>query len=154
MRRRSEHSAVDGGFTLIELAIVILIIGLLLLMAIPSFLRVQRGAHNRAAQSSLRAVLGASAAFYDDDTGYADVPAQLMAGNFEMQFIVVGESTGPRVVRGAFTTDMLNAVAYSRTGRCYEIEQTADTQRFGSFLVTPTTPCEPGHSTAWSTNEW
>jgi type IV pilus assembly protein PilA len=154
VRRSDRSTANDEAFTLLELAVVILIIGLLMLMAIPSFMRVQRGAHNRAAQSSLRAVLAASAVHYEDDTGYDGILPLLTADNLELQVLVAGASTGPRVVRTDITTDTFRAASLSRTGICYELETNNITLRFGRFIASSSTPCEPGHATIWSTDEW
>jgi len=61
----------ERGFTLIELLVVIIIIGILLAIAVPSYLGFRDRAANNAAKANLRAALPSAEAFYADNGTYA-----------------------------------------------------------------------------------
>ena len=65
LRRRLQGER-EGGFTLIELMVVVLIIAILIAIAIPTFLGARTRAQNRAAQASLRNALVAAKSIYTD----------------------------------------------------------------------------------------
>ena len=59
-----------GGFTLIELMVVVLIIGILVAIALPTFIGARDRAENRAAEEDVRTGLVAALTFYADNGVY------------------------------------------------------------------------------------
>jgi len=70
MTKLRQRLSNQEGFTLIELLIVIVIIGILLAIAVPSYLGFKDRANKRAVQSDLRAALPTAEAYYSDHGSY------------------------------------------------------------------------------------
>jgi type IV pilus assembly protein PilA len=74
IRSRLDGNA-EQAFTLIELLVVIIIIGILLAIAVPSYLGFRDRAADNAVKTNLRAALPSAEAYYTDNGAYTGMDA-------------------------------------------------------------------------------
>ena len=75
MYRFKERPAREEGFTLIELLVVVAIIGILLAIAVPSYLGFKNAANQKAAAADVRAAIPTAEQFYADNNTYTNLDA-------------------------------------------------------------------------------
>lgn len=73
----------ESGFTLIELLIVLVIIGVLLAIAVPSYLGFKDRANKSAAQANVRSAIPAVEAWYADHGSYSGMTPALLRASYD-----------------------------------------------------------------------
>jgi type IV pilus assembly protein PilA len=74
----------EDGFTLIELLIVLVVIGILLSIAVASFLGFRERAENRASQATLREAVPSAHAYYiDNENSFSGMNETILKSQFD-----------------------------------------------------------------------
>jgi type IV pilus assembly protein PilA len=126
-RLRVPRTDREDGFSMIELAVVILIIGILISLAIPSFLLVRKSTQNRQAQTTLRKFLiSAIAEAASDEGSYLTASATAVSTNEPGSRGIPGNQPSlDQFTVSVNNQDMLwSAATLSRTGECFYIKDT------------------------------
>ncbi|GAA1537012.1 hypothetical protein GCM10009827_064680 [Dactylosporangium maewongense] len=101
-RMQKKRAAGDGGFTLVELLVVVVIIGVLVAIAVPMYLNYRKGAANKSAESDVRAAVSAAEQFYTENGNEypADVQSAAEGAGIDM-YLDAAAKTGVKQTANA-----------------------------------------------------
>jgi prepilin-type N-terminal cleavage/methylation domain-containing protein len=151
IRRIAPRASREEGFTLIEVLFVILFIGILMGIAIPSYLVHRQGTQDRATQQQLRnALLAAKIEFVDPESYTGVDAADLNALEVNMTFVDSNQtSTAPRVISvDPASSKVWVAAALSDSGTCFAVMDDVDPGQGTMYAKYTNGPCSAQHAEA------
>ena len=120
----------EGGFTLIELMVVVMIIAILVGIAIPAFLGARKRAQDTAVKSNLRNALGTAQTIFTDNQAYLATATMVTNLSDEEPSLTFQDDTAPTtsskvlnvLTKASVTGGALDEIVFaakSASGDCY-----------------------------------
>ena len=106
----------EGGFSLVELMVVVLVIAILLAIGIPTFFGARTTAQNRTTQANLTTGMKVEAAYQADGNGFTGALATLSAQEPGLDWSGVADESIHVVVGDVVPGDGAQVLLYSMSG--------------------------------------
>ena len=149
IRRIARGASREEGFTLVEVLFVVLFIGILMGIAIPSYLVHRQGTQDRATQQQLRnALLAAKVEFVDPGSYVGIDAAELNTLEVNMTFVDENQaSTASRIISVyPVSAKVWVAAALSDSGTCFALKDDTDPGQGTTYAKYTSGPCTAKHA--------
>lgn len=148
----SGHRPSDGGFTLIELGVALLIVGILVSLAIPTYLGFSAQTRDKQMQADLLASIKVQALLYLEQGAFSADEAVLLPLEPTLQYSAAGASGAVTVLTRDPATAGVCLFGLSLSGRWFAVHYSG----YGAvhFAEAAPEPCTAGLVAGWSLESW